>query len=244
MTTLVQIIIATGLVSMGSLIGIMTISFNRLVLQRFLINLVALSAGTLLAGAFVHLLPESIEELGPQLPLALTLFSFVGFFIVEKLLRWRHCHDEAHCEQHTMGYMNLLGDAIHNILDGIVIAGAFMTSTGLGIATTMAIVMHEVPQEIGDFGVLLHSGFSRAKALFFNLIVGITSVLGGILGFYAAGHVEGLAPYLLPIAAGGFIYIAASDLIPEMNKTTSWKRTLSIIATFFVGVTLMFLIRK
>src|SRR3989339_1983536 len=151
MTTLVQIIIATGLVSMGSLIGIMTISFNRLVLQRFLINLVALSAGTLLAGAFVHLLPESIEELGPQLPLALTLFSFVGFFIVEKLLRWRHCHDEAHCEQHTMGYMNLLGDAIHNILDGIVIAGAFMTSTGLGIATTMAIVMHEVPQEIGDF---------------------------------------------------------------------------------------------
>ena len=229
MTTLVQIIIATGLVSMGSLIGIMTISFNRLVLQRFLINLVALSAGTLLAGAFVHLLPESIEELGPQLPLALTLFSFVGFFIVEKLLRWRHCHDEAHCEQHTMGYMNLLGDAIHNILDGIVIAGAFMTSTGLGIATTMAIVMHEVPQEIGDFGVLLHSGFSRAKALFFNLIVGITS---------------GLAPYLLPIAAGGFIYIAASDLIPEMNKTTSWKRTLSIIATFFVGVTLMFLIRK
>ena len=243
MNTLLYIILATGLVSLGSLIGVFTISLNRRVIQKFLLNLVALSAGTLLAGAFVHLLPESIEILGSSLPLTITLFSFVGFFIIEKLLRWRHCHDEAHCEEHTTGYMNLFGDVIHNILDGIVIAGAFITDVQLGYATTLAIMLHEIPQEIGDFGVLLHSGFRRSKALFFNFVVGLSAVIGGILGFYATATINGFTPHLLAIASGGFIYIAATDLVPEMHKTTTNKRTISLVITFFIGVGLMYLIR-
>jgi len=239
---LFHIIIATGLISLGSLIGVVTISINRRTLQRFLINLVSLSAGTLLGGAFLHLLPESVTELGVHSPFLIALLAFIGFFIIEKILRWRHCHHEVHSEQHTLGYMNLLGDFIHNIIDGIVIAGAFLTSPSLGVATTLAVALHEVPQEIGDFGVLLHSGFSRSKALILNLLVGLSAVLGGIIGYFLSSTIEGITPYMLPFAAGGFIYIAATDLVPEMNKATSLKRTASILLTFLAGISVMLLI--
>lgn len=240
---LLWIVCATAFVSLGSLIGIFTISINPKILYRFLLPMVALSAGTLLAGAFVHLLPESILELGIKTPLIITMFAFIGFFLIEKTLRWRHCHDESHCETHTLGYMNLIGDIFHNILDGAVIAGAFVTSFNLGLVTTFAIIMHELPQEIGDFGVLLHSGFSRSRALILNLLVGLSSVLGGVIGYYATEFVVNLSPYLLAFAAGGFIYIAASDLVPEMQKCTSFRKTASLLFTFFLGVTIMFLIK-
>lgn len=240
---LFNIVFSTFIVSLGSLIGIFTISINHKILRHLLLPMVALSAGTLLAGAFIHLLPESILTLGSRTPLLITLFSFIGFFIIEKVLRWRHCHDEDHYNKHTTGYMNLLGDTFHNILDGAVIAGAFMTSFNLGVITTLAILMHELPQEIGDFGVLLHSGFTRSRALFLNLLVGLSSVLGGIIGYYATEQVANLTPYLLAVAAGGFIYIAASDLIPEMQINTSSKKTISLIIAFFLGVTIMFLIK-
>lgn len=243
MTTLVSIVLATGLISLGSLIGIFTISLDQRRLHRILINLVALSAGTLLSGAFLHLLPESVEELGSHTPFLIALSAFFGFFAIEKLLRWRHCHDEAHIEEHTLGYMNLLGDVFHNLLDGIVIAGAFITSPTLGVATTLAVALHEIPQEIGDFGVLLHSGFTRARALVLNLVVGLSAVLGGVAGYYLSTAVSGLTPYLLPFAAGGFIYIGASDLVPEMNKATSLRRTASILLTFALGAGIMLLIK-
>jgi len=243
MSTLALIVLATVIVSIGSLIGIFTIALNQRALQRFLINLVALSAGTLLAGALLHLLPEAVEELGSPLPFVLALYSFLAFFVIEKLLRWRHCHAEEHCEKHTLGYMNLLGDFVHNLLDGIVIAGAFVTSPTLGWATTLAMVFHEVPQEIGDFGVLLHSGFSRRRALLLNLLVGLSAVIGGVVGYFATSHLNLLTPYILPCAAGGFLYIAASDLIPEMKKSTTLKRTLSLIAAFLLGTFIMLLIR-
>lgn len=242
MTTLLQIILATTVISLGSLIGVLTISLNRRTLQRFLINLVALSAGTLLGGAMLHLLPEAVAELGNHTPFLVALLSFVGFFVIEKLLRWRHCHHEAHTEEHTIGVMNLIGDFIHNFIDGIVIAGAFLTSPALGVATTVAVALHEVPQEIGDFGVLLHSGFRRGQALILNLMVGLSAVIGGIVGYFLAGAITGFTPYLLPFAAGGFLYIAAADLVPEMNEATSFKKTISIVLTFLVGVMIMLLI--
>lgn len=194
MSTLLQIILATGLISLGALVGVFTISLNQRTLQRWLINLVALSAGTLLGGAMLHLLPEAVEELDGQTPFVIATFAFIGFFIVEKLLRWRHCHDEEHTEKHTIGIMNLLGDFFHNFLDGVVIAGAFMTSPGLGIATTTAVALHEIPQEIGDFGVLLHSGFKRTKALLLNFFVALSVIFGGVIGYLMSNVIEGFTP--------------------------------------------------
>lgn len=242
MPIFIAILLATVVDSLVSLVGIFTLSKKERLLRFILMDLVAMAAGSLLAGAFLHLLPESIAILGAVVPLELTLFSFIGFFLFEKILRWHHCHDPAHEALHTVGYMNLAGDMVHNFLDGVVIAGAFVTSIPLGIATTMAIIFHEIPQEFGDFAVLVHSGFTVQKALLFNIMVGGTAVLGGIAGYFATTAVSGLAPYLLPVAAGGFIYIAASDLIPEIHKENNLKKTFSLILTFLFGVVIMFLL--
>jgi zinc and cadmium transporter len=139
--------------------------------------------------------------------------------------------------------MNLLGDAVHNFLDGVLIAASFATGGGLGIISTLAIALHEIPQEIGDFGVLLHSGYNKRKALILNVLVSLTAVLGGILGFYASHTMTTLANYLVPVAAGGFLYISAADLIPELKHETSTKRTISMVATFLLGVLLMYLVK-
>ena len=213
------------------------------VLSKILLSLVALSAGTMLSAALLHLLPDSVELLGPVLPFQLTLVSFIAFFLLERFLHWRHCHDEDHLTKHTFGTMNLVGDALHNFLDGVLIAASFASGTGLGIIATLAIALHEIPQEIGDFGVLLHSGFSRRKALISNVLVSLTAILGGILGYFASHTMVLFASYLVPVAAGGFLYIATADLIPELGKVTSTKRTISMVATFLLGVTLMFLIK-
>lgn len=243
MSIFIFILIATIVDSLVSLVGIFTLSKNEKFLRHILLDLVAMAAGSLIAGAFLHLLPESIGLLGPIIPLQVTLFSFIGFFLFEKILRWHHCHNPDHESLHVVGYMNLAGDMVHNFLDGVVIAGAFVTSIPLGIATTMAIIFHEIPQEFGDFAILVHSGFTVRKALLFNIMVGATAVLGGIAGYFATVAVEGLAPYLLSVAAGGFLYIAASDLIPEIHKENSLKKTITLIITFLAGVAIMFLIK-
>lgn len=243
MNSLTYIILATILISSGSLIGVITLSFNQKFLNHTLSLLLALSAGTMLGAAFLHLLPESIETLGTHIPMYLLLAAFISFFLIEKILHWHHCHGKEDCNEHqAVGYLNLLGDFLHNFLDGVVIAGAFATSVPLGMASTLAIILHEVPQEIGDFGVLIHSGFSRTKALVSNVAVSLTSVLGGLLGYYLTQTVSTLADYLVPFAAGGFVYIAASDLIPEMKGASTLKRTFFTLATFLGGLGLMFLV--
>ena len=142
-----------------------------------------------------------------------------------------------------MGTMNLIADALHNFLDGVLIAASFAAGGGLGLVSTLAIALHEIPQEIGDFGVLLHSGFSRRRALLFNILVSLTASLSGILGYVAAHTMTQFAHYLIPVAAGGFLYISAADLIPELKSTTTPKRTLSTVLTFLLGVLLMFLVK-
>lgn len=242
MSIFFMIILAAIVDSLVSLIGIFTLSKNQKLLNHILLDLVAMAAGSLMAGALLHLLPESIELLGPVIPLRLALFSFIGFFFFEKILRWHHCHDPEHESLHVVGYMNLAGDMVHNFIDGVVIAGAFVTSVPLGIATTLAIIFHEIPQEFGDFAVLVHSGFSIPRALLFNLLVGGTALLGAIAGYFATTAVTGLAPYLLPVAAGGFLYIASSDLIPEIHKENNLKKTITLMLMFLFGVGIMFLL--
>lgn len=241
---LVSVILATLLISSGSLIGVLTLALNQKFLGKILLSLVSLSAGTMLAAALLHLLPESIEALGTTLPFQLTLASFIAFFLLERFLHWRHCHDKDHLTKHTVGTMNLIGDAIHNFLDGVLIAAAFASGSGLGVVTALAIALHEIPQEIGDFGVLLHSGYNRHKALIANMLVSLTCVAGGILGYTMSHIITPLASYLVPIAAGGFLYIAAADLIPELKGVTSTKRTIAMVATFLLGVLIMFLVKE
>lgn len=241
---LYTVILSTALISSGSFVGVLTLAMSQKFLSKILMSLVSLSAGTMLAAAMLHLLPESIETLGPKLPLELTLASFIGFFLLERFLHWRHCHDKDHLTKHTMGTMNLLADGIHNFLDGVLIAASFAAGNGLGLVATLAIAMHEIPQEIGDFGVLLHSGFTKRKALFYNVLVSLTAIIGGILGYIASHTMVSFANMLVPIAAGGFIYIASADLIPELKSVTSTKKTIAIISTFLLGVLIMYFVKE
>lgn len=232
---------STLLISFGSFAGVLTLSMRREQLHRWLLSLVALSAGTMFGAAMFHLLPEALEQLEARLVLGLLTISFVLFFVIEKVLHWRHCHDED-CQTHTLGWMNLLGDSIHNCIDGLIIGAAFATSTSLGVVTSMAVIFHEIPQEIGDFGVLLHAGWPVKRALLANFLVAVTSVFGAIIGFFLAEQSELFALYLMPIAAGGFIYIAASDLIPELRKETTGHGSIRSALFFLVGLAFMYLL--
>lgn len=238
--TLAYIIIANIIVSLGALLGLVPLALGKKV-QKVLLYLVALSAGTLLGDAFLHLLPEASEAMPIDEMFLLVLLSFIGFFIIERYLHWRHCHDEE-CHQHTFGTMNLIGDGVHNFIDGVIIAASFIVSPELGVITTFAVALHEIPQEIGDFGVLLHSGWSKKKALLANFAVACLSVIGGITGYILAGAAENFVVYLLPIAAGGFIYIGASDLLPEFRKETQSGRSIRSLLLFLIGVGAMYLL--
>jgi len=240
MEILVYIITASILISLGALIGVFTLFLGEKKLSRILLLLISLSAGTMMGGAFIHLLPEASEKLPSENLNMMVLLSFIFFFLVEKLFHWRHCH-KGNCKTHTFGYMNLLGDAIHNFIDGLIIAATFLVDVRLGIVTSFTIALHEIPQEIGDFGVLLYAGFGKQKAFVVNFMVALTVVFGGIIGYFLSYRLENLIPYLLPFAAGGFIYIAASDLMPEIRKEESLKKSISSFGVFLIGVLIMFL---
>lgn len=234
MSRLSLILLSTFAISLGSLIGVFTLSLKPKKLEQILLYLVSLAAGAMMGAAFLHLLPEAPSYL-------LTLLSFIGFFVIEKFLYWRHCHHR-NCPEHIFGYMNLIGDGLHNFLDGLIIAAAFAGGSGLGLVAVLAIALHEIPQEIGDFGVLLYSGWSRPKALWANFAVALTSVLGGLVG-YLFSNVSSFSNLLMPVAAGGFIYIAASDLLPEIKKETSLKKSLLLLVIFLIGILIMNVIK-
>jgi zinc and cadmium transporter len=242
MVILIKIILANFIISLGSLLGVFSLTINEKKLNRILLLLVALSAGALMGSALFHLLPEAIEKLPVDSLFGVVFISFSFFFLVEKLLHWRHCHKE-HCQLHSFGQLNLLGDAIHNFIDGLIIAGAFLVDASLGWATTLAVALHEIPQEIGDFGVLLYSGYTKKKALLVNLFVGFTAIAGGATGYLLSFQASNLVNYLLPFAAGGFIYIAASDLMPEIRKEPNFLKSISSFGIFLAGVVLMLLLR-
>jgi len=240
MSVLLYIIIASFLISFFALLGVFTLALSKKSLKGALLFLVSLSAGTFMGGAFLHLMPEAAENLEISTLFILVLASFILFFFIEKMLGWRHCHDE-NCEIHTFGYMNLVGDSVHNFIDGLIIAATFLIDIKLGIATTIAISLHEIPQEIGDYGVLLYAGFKRGKALLLNFFIASMIIVGGIVGYFLSFRIEGLIIYLLPLAAGGFLYISTSDLIPEIRKERGIKRSLLSFGVFLLGIAIMYL---
>lgn len=232
------ILISTLAISGGALLGLFTISLNQKRLNKFLMYLVSFSAGTLTGGAFLHLLPEASESLEPITMYSIVLLSYVFFFLIETILHWHHCHDED-CKTHSFGYMNLIGDSIHNFIDGMIIATAFLVDFKVGISTALAIAIHEIPQEIGDFAVLLHAGFEKRKALLLNFGVALTIVLGGVAGYLLSSQVENLVKNLVPFAAGGFIYIATSDLVPQIKTEKTLKKSLKNLIVFVCGIMVM-----
>jgi len=234
----VQILIATFLISLCVWAAVLFLFFKKETLSKITMLLVSLSAGALIGGAFLHLLPEASEGMEAEKLFLVVLSAFVGFFLIEKLFHWRHCHKE-NCEIHTFGYMNLVGDFIHNFIDGLIIAGAFVTDIRLGLAASLAVALHEIPQEISDFGVLLHGGFSVSRALIFNFLSSLAAVVGVIVALVLGGYVAGVQFIIASIAIGGFIYIAGSDLIPELQKHPSLKSSLLQLLTFIIGIVIM-----
>jgi len=239
---LLNILVASFFISLCVWIAVLFLSFRKETLSKITIFLVSLSAGVLIGGAFLHLLPEASEKMKPEKLFFVVMMSFVLFFLIEKLFHWRHCHKD-NCEIHTFGYMNLVGDSIHNFIDGLVIASVFIVDFKLGLITTLAIALHEIPQEIGDFGVLIHAGFNKTRALVLNYIVATMVIVGGVVGYFASFYIDNVIPYLLPIAAGGFIYIAASDLMPEIRKETNFKKSVTSFGLFILGIVLMLAVK-
>jgi zinc and cadmium transporter len=221
---ILYIIISVIIVSAASLIGILTFLIQMKKLDKIILYLVSFSVGALFGDVFIHLLPEAFKEsINATMSTTIGLYILAGIlfsFIMEKFIHWRHCHTpESKHHHHRVAYMNLVGDAMHNFIDGLVIAGAYFVSIPVGIATTVAVLFHEIPHELGNFGVLIYSGFSRLKALAFNFLTALTALLGAFLGI-VLGNAGAATTFLVPFAAGNLIYIAGTDLIPELHKTS------------------------
>lgn len=236
MADLIVILGSVTVVSLIAFIGIIFIGLNEAFLRRILMALVGFASGSLIGGAFIHLLPESLEETG-QVIFYYVIVGIVFFFIMEKFLYWRHCH-EGKCPIHIFAYLNLIGDGVHNFIDGMIIAASFILSYDLGIATTLAVIFHEIPQEIGDFGVLIYGGIGKRKALAYNFVSALAAIVGALITYHLA-YIQGLEQFLVPFAAGGFIYIAATDLMPELHKKYGAKESLIQLAAILTGIGLM-----
>lgn len=235
---LVWAIGASFLVSIISFVGIFAFLLKEEVLNKILIVLIGFSAGGLIGGAFLHLLPEAIELSEGITAFLFTVTGFILFFILERYFYWRHCHEEK-CDVHAFTYLNLIGDGIHNFIDGLIIGTSFLVNIKVGIIATTAIIMHEIPQELGDFGVLFYGGLSKFKVLFYNFLSALLAVVGTIVGYYFSSKVSHLSAFILPFAAGGFIYIASCDLIPELHKQKNAHKANMSMLFFILGILLM-----
>ena len=219
--------------------------------NHLLPHLVSFATGTLLGAAFLGLLPHALAAVAGSdmhvIPMTV-LAGLLGFFLLEKLVLWRHCHAD-HCEvhapdqksrDHSTGAMILVGDGLHNFLDGILIAAAFMTDIHLGVVTSLAVAAHEIPQEVGDFAVLLHSGFSRGRAFLYNVLTSLTTVIGGVLAWFALQQMQTVLPFVLAVAASSFIYIAVADLIPSLHQRVEGSATVQQIVLIAAGILLIY----
>lgn len=234
-------LISVLVVSVISLIGIVAISVREDRLRRAVLILVSFSAGALLGDAFIHLLPEAAEENSFGIVMSAgILFGIIVFFVLEKFVHWHHCvaAEVGKCPK-AFATTNLVGDGLHNMIDGMIIAGSFLASVPLGIATTLAVIFHEIPQEIGDFGVLVHAGYTRTKALKFNFMSASVAVLGTLIVLFIGGAIPDVVNFMAPFTAGGFIYIASSDLIPELQKETQPGRSAIQLTGLILGLMVM-----
>ncbi|OGG88272.1 hypothetical protein A2592_00145 [Candidatus Kaiserbacteria bacterium RIFOXYD1_FULL_42_15] len=231
-------------ISLVSFIGVFTLVLKRNLLNKSIFIFVSLAVGTLLGDVFIHIIPEAYEKISNS-----TLISFliIGgiliFFVLEKVLHWHH-HTLEHAEEHhhPIGKMILLGDGVHNFIDGLIIATSYMISIEIGVATTMAVILHEIPQEIGNFGVLIHAGYKTKKALWYNFLSALTAVAGAVTALLFGNITEQFALWLLPLTAGGFIYIALSDLVPELHKDFRVGQGIIQVIAIMVGVASMLML--
>jgi zinc and cadmium transporter len=230
----------TVVISLVSLIGVVFIALKEDTIQNLLLILVGLAAGGLMGGALFHLLPESLEHAKSMTVFLYTGLGFVLFFLLERVFFWRHCHDE-NCDVHAFTYLSILGDGVHNFFDGVTIAVSFSLGLNLGLFAALAIILHEIPQEIGDFAILVYGGFSKLRALFLNFLTACTAIIGALVGFFFTNYAANLSSVLLPFAAGGFLYIASSDLIPELHKERDFKKSNLSFFFFLLGLSVMWL---
>jgi zinc and cadmium transporter len=236
-------LISVALVSLLSLVGIITLSLRENRLRKILLFLVAFAVGALFGDVFIHLLPESFEKIGANLTSSLlVIVGFLIFYVLEKFIRWRHLGSAQTSKVQPVVTMNIVGDAAHNLIDGMLIAASFMVSVPIGITTTVAIVLHEIPQEIGDFGILVNGGLSIKSALLFNLLAASMAFLGAAITILIGEQVEDYAVYLLPVTAGGFIYIAGPDLIPELQQEVRISNSVWQFGALLMGVVVMALL--
>lgn len=244
------------IVSLISLIGVFALSLNQKFLNKSIFLLVSLAVGALFGDAIIHLIPEAFA--GIANPANASFFILAGiltFLVLEKFLRWRHAHghecDNNECRHGVVaqdikikpvGSLIVASDSVHNLVDGIIIGVSYLISIEIGIATTLAIIFHEIPQEISDFALLLHAGFSKAKALLLNFISSLFAVVGVIIVFVFGSTSEAFLPAMIAFAAGGFLYIAGSDLVPELHKTSDLKKSLQQFIAIIIGIAIMFAI--
>jgi zinc and cadmium transporter len=236
-------IVASGLLmSAIAMVGSVTLFLQPTTLERLLLPLVAFAAGSLIGGAFFHMIPAGLEAFDNSISLfAWLVLGFCVFFALEQFLHWHHCHrSQATCKQ-PLTYLILIGDGLHNFIGGLAIAGTFLIDIRLGIMAWLAAAAHEVPQELGDFAVLIHGGWSKKKALLFNVLSGLMFLVGGLVAYSLSSTLD--ISFLIPFAAGNFIYIGATDLVPEVNKHEDLKINLINYAAFIFGVSLMLAIK-
>lgn len=233
--------ISVFLVSLISLIGILTIRVSKKKQDKILIYLISFSAGSLIGGVFFHMLPEIVLKTGFNNLISFSIILGILFsFILEKSIHMRNCKDCKKHKIHHIGIMSLAGDFMHNFIDGVIIGISYFVSLELGIATTIGVIFHEIPQEISEYGILLHSGFSKKKALFMNFLISLSAFLGLFLAYFIGKVLESFLVYLIPFAAGNFLYIACSNLFPELQKENSFFKTVFQIISFLFGILIMF----
>lgn len=238
MTTLLWIILATVAVSLLSLVGVFALYFSDKFFQKIVTPLVAFAAGALLGGAFLHIIPEIIEETGGGLNVFIWILAgFVLFFFLEQFIQWHHCHKPTSGHVKPVTYLILLADGAHNFIDGLAIGAAFVVDVRLGIVTSFAVMLHEIPQELGDFGILVHGGWKKSKALLFNFFSALTAIAGGLVAFAVSKSLD--ITFLLAVTAGTFIYIASSDLVPEIKSGKSFSKNAMHFLVFVLGMVLL-----
>lgn len=240
---LLLIITFTVLGSIGSvLVASLFLLFPKPIRESVVPCLISYATGALLGTAFLCLLPEAMESFEISTVLGTVLVGIIIFFVLEKLIIWRHCHKKE-CEIHTQaGILILIGDAFHNFVDGLIIAGAFLNSVTLGIASSIAIIGHEIPQEVGDFAILINSGYSRRKALLYNLLSSLASLVAAIGGYFVFGRIEAMIPYIMAIATASFIYIALGDLIPGLQEKIGLYATVMQVILMLSGIATILLL--
>ncbi|MDD5464130.1 MAG: ZIP family metal transporter [Candidatus Moranbacteria bacterium] len=241
MSIWVYTIVSVLIVSLLSLLGLAAFPFGEEKIKKFLIWAVAFAGGTLLGDAFLHLIPEAYKE-GSGIGISFSILAgMLAFFVLEKFIHWHHCHD-IDCTEHNsaFSYVILIGDGAHNFIDGMIIAASYMVSLPIGIATTLAVVFHEIPHEIGDFASMLYGGFSKIKALWYNFLAGIVAIFGALIVLVVGQNFADLTYYLIPFAAGGFIYVASADIIPELHKSTKISHSFLQLLFIIAGIGIMY----